>query len=271
MCLAFTTRSMNLKLTKMHGCGNDMLMIDNREGTTNLNVDQIKKLCDRHFGIGADGLILLESSNKADCFMNYYNSDGTLAEMCGNGIRCTADFYCSLTNDTKKKISIDTRAGMKEIEKVGEHEYKVDMGTPVFESKDFGSEKITLCGFDFYCVSFGNPHAVAFVDSIEKVDIKEIGPAVERHEFFPNRVNVSFVQVTSRDHIKVSVWERGCGQTLACGTAACASFTIAKKEGRIGEKAAVELPGGVLTIEEKNGRILMSGPAEVIFSTDVEM
>ncbi len=249
-----------------------MIVIDNREGNIVLTTDQIKKLCDRHFGIGADGLILLESSDRADCFMNYYNSDGTAVEMCGNGIRCTADFYCSIIKTSPDTLHIDTRVGIKEIKVLGAHEYAVDMGVSVFESPDFSSEELELFGMKFYCASMGNPHTVTFVESIANIELEKIGPQIEKHSNFPNRVNVSFTEVVSKEYVKVRVWERGCGATLACGTAACAVFAIGRKQEILDSSAVVELPGGKLNISEGlNGHIIMAGPAQTVFSTDIEI
>lgn len=256
----------------MHGCGNDMLMIDNREGKINLDVDQIKKICDRHFGIGADGLILLESSDKAECFMNYYNSDGTAVEMCGNGIRCTADFYYFLTKTSSDILHIDTRAGVKEIQKVGEHEYAVDMGIPTFESTDFPLDELEFYGMKFSCVSMGNPHTVTFVDDVANIELENIGSKIETDWRFPNRVNVSFAEIADTQYVKVRVWERGCGVTLACGTAACAVFAIGRKQGVLDNSVVIELPGGKIRISERGDRhIIMAGPSETVFSTEIEV
>lgn len=263
---------MLLNVSKMNGCGNDMLMIDNREGNIFLTKDQIRKICDRHFGIGADGLILLESSDTSDCFMNYYNSDGTAVETCGNGIRCTADFYYFLTKTSSDILHIDTRAGVKEIQRVGEHEYAVDMGIPSFESTDFPSDELEFYGMKFSCVSMGNPHTVTFVDDAAGVELENIGPKIETDSCFPNLVNVSFAKIVDTQYVKVRVWERGCGATLACGTAACAVFAIGRKQGILDNSVVIELPGGKLRISERgDGHIIMAGPAETVFSAEIEV
>lgn len=256
----------------MHGCGNDLIMIDNRDGALKLEQKQVRSLCDRHFGVGADGLILMESSDKADCFMNYYNGDGQTVEMCGNGVRCIADFYRQVTGHTGDTLSVDTRDGVKEIQVVGPHEYAVTMGVPLFESTDFPLTDSRLFGFEFSFCSFGNPHAVAYIENLEQINLEAIGPNIEHHPYFPNRINVEFVELVARDHIKLAVWERGCGITLACGTGACAAFTIGRKRGLLDAECRVMLPGGALTISElEDGRVVMAGPAETVYSASIDI
>jgi len=270
---------------KYHGAGNDFIMINNLTGDIKLDSDYIKNLCDRHYGIGADGLILLESSGKADCFMNYYNSDGSIAEMCGNGVRCTALFYEEQTNLSKAcpySIEIETRAGVKKIMVHEDETYSVDMGEPVFESKDFpsltDSNLVKIKEFRFSFVSMGNPHAVTIVPSLNEINIKEIGSKVENDSSFPNKINVEFVEKIDDYHYKVKVWERGCGETLACGTGACAVFSIINKIftrtvlGKLGEETALEFPGGILYIrEDKQGHIILRGPACFVFKGEIHI
>ncbi len=262
---------MKIEFTKMHGLGNDFIVIDNRDGVIELDEKQVQFLCDRHFGVGADGLILVGKSKKADCFMNYFNSDGKTVEMCGNGIRCTAAFFQKITNGKKNSILVDTRSGIRKIDMVDD-QYAVDMGIPQFESKDFPKQTVALFGFNFCCVSFGNPHAVTYVDSLDDIDLKSIGPNMEQHPYFPNRINVEFAEIRSLRHIAVAVWERGCGITLACGTGACAAFAIGRKEKNLERTCTVSLPGGDLEISEmENGHIQMKGPAEFIFSASITL
>ena len=261
---------------KYHGAGNDFIMIDNLKGDINFTPEYIKFLCDRHLGIGADGVILLQSSNKADCFMNYYNSDGTEAQMCGNGARCTAKFFVSQTNYNLKELNIDTRAGIKNIKINEDDTYSVNMGTPVFIHSDFPSECINLEGFNFNCVSMGNPHAVTQVDSLDKIDIRYIGPKIENDSHFPNKINVEFIEKINDWNYKIKVWERGCGATLACGTGACAVYAVLKNKYPIGltygvNEITLEFPGGNLHLSENpEEQIILRGPAEFVFKGEIE-
>jgi diaminopimelate epimerase len=273
---------------KYEGCGNDFIMINNLNGDINLGPDYIKSLCDRHFGIGADGLILLEKSNKALCFMNYYNSDGTQAEMCGNGIRCTAQFYLNQIvgspTSNNSEISIDTRAGIKIIIVNDDDTYSVNMGFPVFNHSDFPLGEIKIEDLDLECVSMGNPHAVVFVDNIKNFNIKNIGPKIENDFHFPNKINIEFVEKIdpARPHegaggdtnYKVKVWERGCGETLACGTGACAVYSVlnklAPKQG-LGAEVVLEFPGGKLYVsKDHEGNIILRGPATFVFKGEIK-
>ncbi|MFA7000027.1 MAG: diaminopimelate epimerase [Candidatus Paceibacterota bacterium] len=272
---------------KYHGAGNDFIMINNLDKSIFLTPEDISLYCDRNFGIGADGIILLELSTeadlsrrseimKADCFMNYYNSDGSLAEMCGNGARCTAKFYLKETGKNLKEINLETRDGIKNIKVNDDDTYSVDMGAPIFESADFPSETLKLEGFDFNCVSMGNPHAVTIVEDLNKIDLKTIGPKIENNENFPNKINVEFVQKIMSDYYKVKVWERGCGATLACGTGACAVFAVlsvaydqinklSPRHG-LGEEITLEFPGGKLYLSKnEQDHVILRGPATFVF------
>ena len=258
---------------KYHGAGNDFIMINNLDKSVFLTPEDISLYCDRNFGIGADGIILLEPSTKADCFMNYYNSDGTIAQMCGNGVRCTAKFFLKETNSQGKELNIDTRAGIKNIKVNEDDTYSVNMGAPIFESPDFPADTLKLEGYDFNCVSMGNPHSVALVEDLNKIDLKAIGPKIENNENFPHKINVEFVQKIMDDYFKVKVWERGCGATLACGTGACAIYAILKiKNKDEGGKASLikeitlEFPGGKLYLSEnEQGHVILRGPATFVF------
>ena len=260
---------------KYHGAGNDFIMVDNR----NFHFDvqdkkNIKSLCDRHFGIGADGLILVESSEKADCFMNYYNADGTLAEMCGNGIRCTAKFFLEYIKSDKnelKELLIDTRAGIKKVIYNKDGSFSVNMGIPVFSHPDFPSNPLNLQNILFNFVSMGNPHAVAVVKDIAKINISEIGPKIEQDSHFPNKINVELVEKVADNHFKVKVWERGVGVTLACGTGACAIYAILKKENNKMKEITLEFSGGNLYLSEnKEGEIILRGPAVCVFKGEMK-
>lgn len=262
---------------KYHGTGNDFILVDNRNLSFDVkNTENIKLLCDRHFGIGADGLILLESSEKADCFMNYYNADGTIAEMCGNGIRCVAKFFLEKTKSNLKELSIDTRAGIKKVICNKDGSFSVNMGVPVFSHPDFPDGLFTLENIEFQFVSMGNPHAISFVKNISEINISEIGPRIENDSYFPNKINVEFVEKISDNRFKVKVWERGSGATLACGTGACAVYAVIKSKYPIGKtygvnKITLEFPGGNLYLSEnEKDEIILRGPAVCVFKGKIE-
>lgn len=255
---------------KYHGAGNDFIMIDNLDHNFSIDAQKIKLLCDRHFGIGADGLILLESSKTADCFMNYYNADGTLAEMCGNGVRCTAKFFIEQTKSKLKELSIDTRAGIKKVICNPDQNFSVNMGVPIFSHTDFPKGPITLENIVFNFVSMGNPHAVGMVKNLSKIDISQIGPKIENDSHFPNKINVELVEKVSQNHFKVKVWERGVGITLACGTGACAVYAILKKENKSMGEITLEFPGGNLYLSDnKKGEIILRGEATFVFKGEI--
>lgn len=269
-----------LNFYKYEGAGNDFIMINNLNGDINLTTAQIKSICDRHFGVGADGIILLEKSDKADlsrrsetkadCFMNYYNADGSLAEMCGNGIRCTAKFYLSETNQNLNKLYIDTRAGIKEITINDDETYSVGMGLPNFFYTDFPPHNMILENLELSFVSMGNPHAVTFVDDVKNFDVKTFGPKIENNSNFPNKINVEFVEKVSDDYYKVRVWERGCGETLACGTGACAVFGILDKSKDFNKEITLEFPGGKLYLSKNHeGHIILRGSAKFVFKGEI--
>jgi diaminopimelate epimerase len=264
---------MQISFTKMHGAGNDMIMIDNRDAKINLDQATVAKLCDRHFGIGADGLILLENSDKADCFMNYYNSDGTIGEMCGNGIRCTAKFYLELNQETKKSITVDSRAGVKEIQ-ITKTGYVVNMGKPNFQHSDFPTSEKTIENYNFHFASMGNPHAITIIqENPDNINLEQVGPVIENmKEFFANKINVEFVQILDQNNAVMRVWERGSGITLACGSGACAVFAIAHKLQLLESPAKIKLPGGPLIISyNQNQEILMEGPAETSYVGQIKI
>ncbi len=255
---------------KYHGAGNDFIMIDNRAGVFSApDAKKIKLLCDRHFGIGADGLIFLELSQKADCFMNYYNADGTVAEMCGNGVRCVAKFFLEQTKLNKKELFIDTRAGIKKVICNKDGSFSVNMGKPAFSQADFPKNSLVLEKISWYFVSMGNPHAVGMVKNLSGINLSEIGPKIENNSNFPNKINVELVEKVTDDYFKVKVWERGCGATLACGTGACAVYACVRQDLTQGE-IALEFPGGKLYLSENNkGEIILRGPAVCVFKGEI--
>lgn len=264
------------KFYKYHGAGNDFIMIDNRDGHFDVSdVENIKLLCHRHFGIGADGLILVESSEKADCFMNYYNSDGTVAEMCANGVRCTAKFFIEHIQLEAKEVEIETRAGVKKVVKNEDGSFSVNMGAPVFSHSDFPDEPLTLENILFKFVSMGNPHATGFVKNISEIDISNIGPKIETDSHFPNKINTELVEKVTDTYFKVKVWERGSGATLACGSGACAIYAILKNENKNIKEATreirLEFPGGNLYVTENNeGKLILRGPAVCVYEGEMK-
>lgn len=277
-----------MQFTKMQGCGNDYIYINCFKEEVKNPAQLAIKLSDRHFGIGSDGIVLIEPSDKADFFMSMYNADGSRAEMCGNAIRCVGKYVYERRMTDKTKLSIDTLSGIKflelKLENGAEDDRQVsyvtvNMGNPILEPEfipvlsesDMVIKEEIMIDHDTYemtCVSMGNPHAVVFVEDVKKLDLEEIGPKFEHHELFPRRTNTEFVQVVDRNHIIMRVWERGSGETLACGTGACASVVAGLLEKRLDEHVTVELLGGSLEIfyDQTTNIVYMTGPAVEVFT-----
>ena len=279
---------MNMKFTKMHGCGNDYVYVDCTNEMIENPSEVSKYVSDRHFGIGSDGLILICSSETADFRMAMYNADGSEGAMCGNGIRCVAKYVYDKGLTDKKNISIETKSGIKELELTVEDGkvslVKVNMGAPILKAKDIpvdvDTEKcidsdINVDGKDYKitCVSMGNPHGVVFVDSVADIDIEKIGPKFENHPMFPDRVNTEFVQVLNRHEVNMRVWERGSGETLACGTGTCATVVACVLNGLTDDEVTVHLLGGDLFIkyDRENDTVWMTGPAVIAFEGTIEL
>ncbi|MGB7084861.1 MAG: diaminopimelate epimerase [Phormidesmis sp.] len=283
-----------LPFSKYHGLGNDFILVDNRASEAPMvTPDQAVALCDRNFGIGADGVIfVLPVSNHGsglDYSMRIYNSDGSEPEMCGNGIRCLAKFIAELEEKSGEApnlphaYSIHTLAGTIRPELQPNGQVTVDMGEPGLLAKEIPTtlaaddEKVvdtllTVAGLPWQvtCVSMGNPHCITFVDDVEAVPLAKIGPQFENHEAFPARINTEFVEVVRPDYLKMKVWERGAGPTLACGTGTCALVVAAVLNGKCDRNATVELPGGNLEIEwATNNHVFMTGPATLVFKGEV--
>ncbi|WP_455718942.1 diaminopimelate epimerase [Anaerosporobacter sp.] len=273
-----------MKFTKMQGCGNDYVYINCFEDEIDItNPSELaKKLSDRRFGIGSDGLILIQRSHVASCRMDIYNSDGSRAEMCGNGIRCVAKYVYENGIERKTDFLIETLSGIKSVSLLVEDDrvkkVKVDMGSPFLEAsqipvisdkKVFIDELVVIDERSYYltCVSMGNPHAVIFVDDLSKIDVKEIGEKIENHKLFPKRTNVEFIQVIDRSTIDMRVWERGSGETLACGTGACAAVVAGVLNERVSDEVTVRLLGGELEINYDRiaNKVWMTGPAIRVF------
>ena len=282
---------MELQFAKMHGLGNDFVVFEDLTGEIDLSPEAVAWFCDRNFGIGADGLILVRPATTpgADFSMAYYNSDGSVAEMCGNGIRCFAKYVVDrgLVPADRNQIVVETLGGPKPIEITRAYDGKmylatVDMGEPVLEPAEVptdmrcgdNDDMVVSCdldtnvgAFDVTIVSMGNPHCVLWVDDVDSADVEEIGPVIETHELFPAKTNVEFAQMSDDGRIKLRVWERGVGETLACGTGACAALVAASLTLRVGREAAVDLQGGELDIRwAENNHVYMTGPAVEVFA-----
>ena len=261
-----------VKFTKMQGLGNDYVYINCFEEKVDHPSELAIRISDRHFGIGSDGLVLIRPCETADFEMKMYNADGSEAEMCGNASRCIGKYVYERGLTGRKEITLKTGAGIKRLmirEENGKAaSVRVDMGKPEVESI---RETIVAGGrpYTITRVSTGNPHAVIFVDNADEYDVHTIGKLIENHPAFPNRTNVEFAAVIDRSHIRMRVWERGSGETLACGTGACATLTAAAVNGLTEEKAVLKLNGGDLLIELKDGIVYQEGPAEFVFDGEL--
>ncbi len=279
-----------MKFTKMHGCGNDYVYVNCMNEVIDSPDKVSRYISDRHFGIGSDGLILICPSDIADFRMDMYNADGSEGMMCGNGIRCVAKYVYDYRLTDKKNISIETKSGIKYLDLTVEDNnvrlVKVDMGEPVLKPADipvrcdesresFIDEVIEVAGNDYRvtCVSMGNPHVVTFVEDTKGIEIEKIGPKFENHSMFPDRINTEFVQILNRNEINMRVWERGSGETLACGTGTCASVVACVLNDKTDEEVTVHLLGGDLFIkyDRKNNKVFMTGPAEVVFEGEIDI
>lgn len=278
-----------MKFTKMHGCGNDYVYVDCTKQMIENPGEVSKIVSDRHFGIGSDGLILICASDVADFRMAMYNADGSEGAMCGNGIRCVAKFVYDKGLTDKTNLSIETKSGIKNLELTIENGkvslVKVNMGAPILTSKDIpvdvDTEKcidsdINVDGKDYKitCVSMGNPHAVTFIDEdVKKFPLEKIGPKFENHPMFPDRVNTEFVQVINRHEVNMRVWERGSGETLACGTGTCATVVACVLNGLTDDEVTVHLLGGDLFIkyDRENDTVWMTGPAVIAFEGTIDI
>lgn len=275
-----------MHFTKAHGTGNDFVVVGDLEDTWTPNAGFVRGLCDRHFGVGADGLIRIGGARDGgEVFMDYWNADGTTAEMCGNGVRVVAKWLSDRGLTSGDHLGIATRGGLKTVRtQTGEHglveTVTVDMGSPSFDAAgiptlaaDPQRIELTYGGRIMHAVgvSMGNPHAVIFVDDLDQIDLDTLGPAFETDPVFPAKANVEFVERTGQDRLRMRVWERGVGETLACGTGACAVGVAAHLTGRTSERTVISLRGGELEIEwtADRERVLMTGPAEEVFEGDL--
>ncbi|MBQ2642227.1 MAG: diaminopimelate epimerase [Eubacterium sp.] len=276
-----------MKFTKMQGCGNDYVYINgfvyDIKDPNALSI----KVSDRHFGIGSDGLVIINPSDIADFKMNIYNADGSEAMMCGNGIRCVGKYVYDNKMTNKTHITVETLSGIKELDLNVEGDkvksVRVNMGEPILEPEKIPvkSDKKYIVGdvlriagkrHNITCLSVGNPHCVTFTKDVSKINIEKLGPMFEHHEMFPDRVNTEFIEIVDKQHIKMRVWERGSGETMACGTGATASVVACALNGLTGSDVYVELIGGTLYIEyDRNANVIyMTGPCEVQFEGEFE-
>ena len=275
------------RFTKMHGAGNDYIYVDCTEKMlTNIN-ETARKVSDRHFGIGSDGLVLICKSDKADFRMDMYNSDGSQAEMCGNATRCVGKYVHDKGLTDKTTITLETLAGIKilELNLADDGTVKtvrVNMGAPELVPKNipidsekdrFIMEPVEVCGKEYKVtgVSMGNPHAVTYIDDTDSLEIEKIGPEFETHKLFPKKINTEFAQIVDRNTIKMRVWERGAGETLACGTGACATLVASTLNGFVDGEADLVLLGGTLHIkwDKDDNNVYMTGPAEFVFDGEI--
>lgn len=281
---------MKLAFTKMEGCGNDYVYVN---GFTQSVPEEdkpalVRRLSDRHFGIGSDGVIFINPAKEADFEMEMWNADGTRSEMCGNGIRCVARYVYDFGLTDQKEFSIVSAGKVKYMtlyEQDGQiSAVRVNMGQPILEAEQIPvradhspviNVPIDVQGKEYRmtCVSMGNPHAVVFVDSTEDFPLEQVGPYFENHPCFPNRTNTEFVQVIDRGRVRMRVWERGTGETLACGTGCCATAVACVLNGLTDNAITVEVLGGELRIEwdRENNLVWMTGPATVVFSGEIEI
>lgn len=277
---------LELSFTKMEGIGNDYIYVDGINQDVPMNPEFIKKISDRHFGIGSDGMIVILPSDKYDFKMRMFNLDGSEGMMCGNGIRCFAKFCYDHHLTEKTYLQIETKSGLRTVELIFEDNQvvgaKVDMQEPITTCKEipvlFNQDKminqpVDIQGKTYHltAISMGNPHVITYVDYLTHLPLEKVGPVFEHHPMFPESVNTEFVEVVNDHYLKMRVWERGSGETMACGTGACAVMYASYLNGYCQSKATVELLGGCLEIEYRDGHIFMSGPATTVFEGKIKI
>ena len=280
-----------MKFTKMHGIGNDYVYVNCFQETVENPSETARLVSDRHFGIGSDGLILIKPSETADCCMDMYNADGSQGAMCGNGIRCVAKYVYDYGLVNKEQITVETKSGIKTLNLTIQNGkavlVEVNMGSPILEasripmntsSSPVVAMPLTIADktWDITGVSMGNPHAVTYLDTLdelEHLEIEKIGPLFEHHPLFPDRVNTEFVKILDRHTARLRVWERGSGETLACGTGACAVTVASALNGYTDDQVTVQLLGGDLQIrwDRQENNVYMTGPATVVFDGEISL
>ena len=274
---------MLLKFTKMHGAGNDFVVIDLITQRYRLRPQDVRRIADRRFGVGCDQVLAVEAPNtpQADFRYRIFNADGGEVEHCGNGARCFARFVRDRKLTSKRVITVETAAGIIELRVRGRENVEVSMGIPVFEPADIpfnaprraDSYPLSVAGneLEIGALAIGNPHAVLRVDDVDSAPVATVGPAIENHPRFARRVNVGFLQVVSRQRVRLRVHERDAGETLACGTGACAAVVAGIRLGWLDSRVDAELRGGTLTIEWVGGPVRMTGPAETVYEGEIEL
>lgn len=283
---------MKIKFTKMQGCGNDYVYINGF--TEKIEQDKkpewVRQVSDRHFGVGSDGAIFINPSDVADFEMEMYNADGTRSEMCGNGIRCVGKYVYDKGLTNKESITVVSAGQIKYLDFTVEEQkvtqIKVNMGSPILQAKEVPviSEKEQVIAEPIFipeteetyamtCVSMGNPHAVVFMEDVENLEIEKIGPYFEHHSCFPNRTNTEFVKILDRQNVQMRVWERGTGETLACGTGCCATAVACILNGFTEDEITVHVLGGDIKIfwDREENLVYMTGPAETVFEGEIEL
>lgn len=283
---------MKLQFTKMQGCGNDYVYIDgiNQNIPKESKPELVRRLSDRHFGIGSDGVIFINRDSQADFEMEMYNADGSRSEMCGNGIRCVAKYVYDKGFIDRTEFDISSFGKVKHMSCFLDGDVvdtvRVDMGEPILKPSEIPTTADDELGvvkmypveskgviYKMTCVSMGNPHAICYVDSVDDLKIEEIGPGLECHPFFPAKANIEFVENIDRNHIKMRVWERGTGETMACGTGSCALTVAGVLNDLTDREVDIELLGGTLHVEwsEKDNHVYMTGPARISFEGEIEV
>ncbi|MDH5178449.1 MAG: diaminopimelate epimerase [Gammaproteobacteria bacterium] len=276
---------MEFDFSKMHGLGNDFVVIDAVRQSISLSPDQIRFLADRRFGVGCDQVLLVESANSPDVDFRYriFNADGGEVEQCGNGARCFAVFVRRQGLTEQEYIRVETNSGRIGLQVENDGQVTVNMGAPRFAPADLpftATQRETIYGLDvagetleISALSMGNPHAVVLVDNIDTAPVEKLGPLIERHARFPKRVNAGFMQVVDRSHVRLRVYERGAGETLACGTGACAAMVAGRTRGLLEEQVRVDLPGGSLRIrwQGEDEPVYMTGPATFVFDGRISL
>jgi diaminopimelate epimerase len=274
---------MKIQFTKMHGTGNDFIVIDSRK----VKVPNFKKFskeyCDRRFGVGADQVLVLSKSRKADFRMDIYNADGSSVGMCGNGLRCLAKYVRDEKLTTKNEVTVETPSGIQIARILSKNKVRVDMGAPILKGKQIPvnlsgrviNRPLRVDGKEIRgtCVSMGNPHCVIFVEDPKTYPVEKLGPQLERHHLFPQRTNVEFVRAVTPKLLEMRVWERGAGETLACGSGACAAAVAAVLNNQAERAVTVKLPGGSLEIEwsREDDHVYLTGAAETVFKGEIEI
>lgn len=273
-------RNVKLQFEKMHGCGNDFIVMDNTDRTIALSAENIKALCARHTGIGADGLILAEKRGPS-YFMNYYNADGTPAEMCGNGMRCTAEFLKRHDLVKENRFTVGSRSGPVPVDYTDSGHISVylkkadyapaaiglEAKAPVLDQSAYYQDK----AYRYGCVSMGNPHMIIMTEDLDETEVCQVGAYFQTHPMFKHGANISFAQVITDSHIRLMTWERGDGLTLACGTGTCGAVSVLHENGLIGTDVRADVPGGTLEVKLLEDGVVLTGPARTVFSGEVEV